>query len=503
MWLCSLLFLAACTTPQLQVPAPQSAHLDTAADTGLAYCARLFIDVESALALTGARDMQAQRIRAFPYLRVNRLLASLRPQLESAEQVSYWAGELRMLDRTARQYELPVLFSTPDAVPESLQGFTPETLQETLNDCAEQLLEADLQHADRVAALIDAAEAPDSYSMVARTAGIYPVSSWFVSQGVRRLQSSIHNSFANSNSTDSTGNIIRYLPPATEPLTAETVAGLLHQARSRSPLGIPALSEDEQDQLFRHFAPVWDIGTASEADIPGSPYWSSGSTVRVNLTNTVVYHKLSFTRLDGEILAQLNYVIWFPERPRESRFDLLGGHLDGITLRITLGRDGQPIMYDAMHNCGCYHMYFPPEHGLYPTAAASEVPEPLLIPTRVPAVDGGRLTVRTEPGSHYIIHVQELPPDALAEAPDSVTYRFRPYDTLRALPLHGSGQRSLFDEDGLVSGTTRLERWVLWPMGVIEPGAMRQWGHHATAFVGRRHFDDAFLLQQFFSSTPQ
>ncbi len=30
-------------------------------------------------------------------------------------------------------------------------------------------------------------------------------------------------------------------------------------------------------------------------------------------------------------------------------------------------------------------------------------------------------------------------------------------------------------------------------------GAMRQWGRHATAFVGRRHFDDANLFEKRFS----
>jgi len=35
---------------------------------------------------------------------------------------------------------------------------------------------------------------------------------------------------------------------------------------------------------------------------------------------------------------------------------------------------------------------------------------------------------------------------------------------------------------------------VLWPMGVASAGAMRQWGRHATAFIGRRHFDDPWLL---------
>ena len=35
-------------------------------------------------------------------------------------------------------------------------------------------------------------------------------------------------------------------------------------------------------------------------------------------------------------------------------------------------------------------------------------------------------------------------------------------------------------------------------MGIQRVGAMRQWGRHATAFVGRRHFDDAELLEKRF-----
>jgi hypothetical protein len=31
-------------------------------------------------------------------------------------------------------------------------------------------------------------------------------------------------------------------------------------------------------------------------------------------------------------------------------------------------------------------------------------------------------------------------------------------------------------------------------MGIASAGAMRQWGRHPTAFVGRRHFDDPQLL---------
>jgi hypothetical protein len=27
---------------------------------------------------------------------------------------------------------------------------------------------------------------------------------------------------------------------------------------------------------------------------------------------------------------------------------------------------------------------------------------------------------------------------------------------------------------------------------------MRQWGRHATAFIGRRHFDDPWLVERYF-----
>jgi hypothetical protein len=51
-------------------------------------------------------------------------------------------------------------------------------------------------------------------------------------------------------------------------------------------------------------------------------------------------------------------------------------------------------------------------------------------------------------------------------------------------------------------GTERGERYFLWPMGVESAGQMRQWGHHATAFVGRRHFDDPHLLDSYFTLRP-
>jgi hypothetical protein len=70
------------------------------------------------------------------------------------------------------------------------------------------------------------------------------------------------------------------------------------------------------------------------------------------------------------------------------------------------------------------------------------------------------------------------------------------------LPLLGAGAaagaRSAYGPDGLVAGTERAERFLFWPMGIASAGQMRQWGKHATAFVGRRHFDDADLFEKRF-----
>jgi hypothetical protein len=77
-------------------------------------------------------------------------------------------------------------------------------------------------------------------------------------------------------------------------------------------------------------------------------------------------------------------------------------------------------------------------------------------------------------------------------------YTLLPDDSLRSLALPSGGRRSLYDPRGFVPGTDRAEAWLFWPMGIAEAGTMRQWGRHATAFVGRRHFDDADLLERRF-----
>jgi len=160
---------------------------------------------------------------------------------------------------------------------------------------------------------------------------------------------------------------------------------------------------------------------------------------------------------------------------------------------VTLAPDGEPIIYDSMHACGCYHVFFPTERAR-PRPAPSALEEWAFVPQALPRVaEGERPVVTIATATHYVERV------VLERGGASlVRYSLRPYEELRSLPRAGGAHASLFGPDGLVPGTQRLERFLFWPMGIVSSGAMRQWGRHATAFVGRRHFDDAELFERRF-----
>jgi hypothetical protein len=123
---------------------------------------------------------------------------------------------------------------------------------------------------------------------------------------------------------------------------------------------------------------------------------------------------------------------------------------------------------------------------------------PLALPD---APRGSRVRVRVAADTHYVSGIDFVTNrEAPYHAPltSNATYRLADEHDLRSLPIQNGGRRSLYGQDGLVAGTERTERWLFWPMGIESAGAMRQWGRHATAFVGRRHFDDHDLVERRF-----
>jgi hypothetical protein len=103
-----------------------------------------------------------------------------------------------------------------------------------------------------------------------------------------------------------------------------------------------------------------------------------------------------------------------------------------------------------------------------------------------------RIVVRLASATHDVVGA------ALDSGAPGTPYDVHEERTLRALPTPDGGTRSVFGPDGLVAGSERGERFLYVPMGIASAGAMRQWGHHATAFAARRHFDDADLIDRRF-----
>lgn len=484
LWMTAL--LAGCATPRTE---PAGASL--AAD-----CAVLLGAVDAAVVRSGVGDAQAARIAGFPALRVDRWLASYRTRLKEPGDYAAWIERLRSLDAAARRAELANL---PAVEQHRLAGDLAGTpaLESRVQECGDRLAAQIARDPDARAALARATTVPDEYRTVWRVLGLYPLTAIFAGHGIADYHAKTHAAFGRPlEALRRQGVLMRYRPPDTRTLGAAEIEGQLTGA-SHDILGIPEPAPAELARLFAQFAPVFEIDVGSEDDRPGAPRWTTDRRPQVDTRDPVVYRLASYTRHDGETLLQLNYVVWFPARPPAGRFDILSGHLDGLTWRVTLARDGRPLLYDAMHNCGCYHMFFPTAAvALHPDVDRGAL-EPPLVPQQAPALAAGeRLVIRLAHRTHHIERIY-----ATRER-DGTVYRLADYDALRSLVRPDGSRQSLFAADGLVPGTARRERWLFWPLGIPAPGAMRQWGHHATAFVGRRHFDDADLLERLFVPIP-
>ena len=445
-------------------------------------CREMYRGLDARVERARVGDAQSARIEGFAYLRIDRFLAAdaVDPEVSDAA-FEVWVAHLRDRDLEARRFEIA-----------NLDGALDASLEQRLERCAAALIEADLASAQGRARLIAAASVPDDYSVAMRVFGLYPFTSLPFKAGVENLHESMRESFSTPlEALPVDGRLVRYRPPsAAAMLSADAVAGILSAAEVDA-LGIPHLTEGDARRLLDAFAPVYEIDVTGSDDRIGTPFWAADGLPDVDVAKPAVFTRIAYTRFEGRTLTQLVYSVWFPARTPESDFDLLSGRLDGIILRVTLDLDGRPLLYDSIHHCGCYHLFVPGTR-LERRPPAQTYEEPLLVPQRLEAAPG-RLVVRIAHASHYI---ERLYFDDATD--EGRTYVLRDDDALRSLPLAGGGRQSLYGPDGLVAGTERGERWLFWPMGIAEPGAMRQWGRHATAFVGRRHFDDADLVERYF-----
>ncbi len=469
------------------------AYLDAPSEQVRA-CAQWYEALDRATEGSGVRDAQYAPVSGFPYLRADRLLASLGPRAAgSARALQAYAERLGELDLESRAHEINNLpRERVEALPGMAPNFTRDFALRRTGDCARLLRELDLAKPEARTALLQAARVPDDYSLLRRALGLYPLTRLAFAWGIRRWEEETVSAFREPAAPRQP--VVRYAPPPGTALPRGAIAGLLARANF-DPLGQPLLSGRELARVAAAYAPSFEIAIAGDQDRFGQLRWPRGGEVpEVDASELPVYVQPAYTRYGEHVLLQLVYTIWFPERPARDPVDLLAGRLDGLVWRVTLAPDGEPLIYDSIHTCGCYHEFFPT-----PRARARPAPDPLeewaFVPQQLPRVaEEERPLIRLASATHYIEGV------SLVRGIDSlIRYTFRPYDELRSLPRPDGARRSAFGPDGLVAGTERSERFLYWPSGIDSPGAVRQWGRHATAFVGRRHFDDADLIERRFA----
>lgn len=471
-------------------------------------CRERLVAFDAAVAKAGVGDAGSARVEGFPYLRIDRLLASFAPELAaSPENPRYvdWLSRLRERDAEARRIEAANL---PEPFRRDLGRRHPgEPPARAANDCADTLLAEELlgpEDAPARGALRQAAVPPDHYVDAWRVLGLYPLTRLGIALGYARWREGYLDAFGAPFPPRAR---VSWHAPRLAPGEALDAAAAARRVREapRSPLGLLTLRGDALRRLARHHAPVFAIETRGHDDRPGAPVWRrgpDGPLPAVDTTRAEVDVRLAHTRFRGAVLPQLVYTLWFPARTRSGALDLLGGRLDGLVWRVTLGQDGRPLIHDSIHACGCYHLFFPvPPLRRVVVPEDRDLREAPLTPLAAPRLaEGQRLHLRVAAVSHYLVGLGAGP-----AAPAGVlSYRLRLVDEppdhgRRSLALPSGGRRSLFRPDGIVPATARLERFLLWPAGIRSPGAMRQWGTHATVFIGRRHFDDPFLFEDAFA----
>lgn len=329
----------------------------------------------------------------------------------------------------------------------------------------------------------------DLYRDWQRWAGLYPLVSPVVTWRIRSAQADWRSEYGGPFEGDG----VIYRPTEADEAEPDSarIAEWMAAAYADNPLGLPRLTSEQLSALQALHAPELKILQASEADRLGMVTAANGET-RFSESAAVAYLDHGYTQYDDRYLLQLSYTFWLRERPKSQALDIYGGPWNGITWRVTLDETGQPLLYDNMHNCGCYHQVWKPDDHLVRTDIGRE--EPLFL-----SLDwSGRPRLTLLPGTHYVrrvVSAERAPEDVIT---DTQVYESRPYSAL--LTLQDEDQQhpavSLFDEDGMLTDSARLERFVLWPSGVRSPGAMRRNGTHAIAFVGKRQFDDPLLFEQ-------
>lgn len=432
-----------------------------------------------------AKNASTSALPFYPLLHSNRFLHGLSHSANSSIEIRQWTmllAELAVKTRAAENKNLNVPLN--------------QSSLEELAECSRSFASGSLYEQDRIAILsaIQQSDLSAHYLNSRQTLGALALLRPFLKQRILALHVNERKWFTEDESfmRSNTYKIDASLKNS----TTSSVADWMRAAYASNKLALPLLREPQLNSLFAEHAPNLQIEFVDDNDMIGTPQWESDN-IRINSDNPTVYTLPSMTLFEGRKLLQLNYVFWFSGRKPNALIDLYSGRVDSVIWRVTLDEDGQVLLYDSIHSCGCYHKYFIASDSINVKSQPTSR-EPANIFKLDAAATHEGLTLAITANKHYIVGVDSRSPNSPEE---SILYDIESYDLLNNLENDG-GSRSLFDDNGLIAGSERLERFTLWPTGILSVGSMRQWGTHATGFIEEQHFDDADLLGKYFETAP-
>lgn len=477
--MCLYATLAGCaTTP------PPALAVNAQRDSALLICRNALHDLDQ-LTRRQVGTLQGERLPGTPWLRSTRLTEHYATQPALSD-----AALQALLTRMSSEAQTALLLESSNLPASILRQWQTthdiEAITDFVAHCSQQLIAAQLRNPSATRAWLQQLPADNDYSTLARVAGLYPISALLFRNGVLGEQRRLTQLWPQLSDAHWTAYTPQGAPIANSHETSShhNFAAVTHITHRLDALGLPLLDAAEQQRLLQRHAPVWLLNADSPANIPGQPHWQSDQ-LRVDPTAPTIYSYLSVGLFNQQPLLQLNYLAWFSERPAKHAFDLLSGQHDAVLFRVNLDLSGRIIAFDSIHLCGCWYTLFLPEQ--QPWHLTRHLYEEPLLAYRVNSAP--QMAIFLQADDHQIVKLAPATP-----LMNSRAYQQLPFANLLQLP-YNKHHRAVFDPAGYVAGSERSERWLFWPMGIKNPGALRRPEDHAIQFVGKAYFDDPQLLE--------
>ena len=271
----------------------------------------------------------AARAAGFPYLRVNRFLASYARENMNDARFAEWMNRMIALGTEAYAVELGNLpADKAEELAHALWNIDARYawLRPAITECTARLAALDVMDSERRSELRGAANVPADYATWQRIVGLYWISRLPFAAGIRRWHEETRAQYAQPLETlPVKGRLQAYLPPPGS-LSLDELAGMLERATA-NPLCIPDPRRETRSAVPRLRAEFeWTMRARRTSPVSG---W--GSPILRNR----VERRCSIARVAHAFAGR--HCTAHTRRSRTAqgrRLYLLGGQLDGVLLLV-------------------------------------------------------------------------------------------------------------------------------------------------------------------------